>query len=234
MLGPHIHIRASNSHMENANDRLATQERPCILCRKRKIKCDKIRPCSQCQRSGQLCSYDGSIDLLQNDSRATPDAAREVIELRARLEQLEQHMSAVLQRVDLSSTSRTDGHVSDAQVQGIAPHEAVPSTTGGPSTQKTDLLQTKQNQLGGLIFKDGYCAYLNLDFWAYHFEEVNRFITVTNRHSQCVGRFGRPARSAPVRHRCSIEPMAERCSFWVANRLDELGGYPIGANTGSK
>ena len=70
--------------------------KPCIACRKRKVKCSKTRPCSNCARAKQLCNYDGD--------EAGPDTARQSIEgsadgeVRERLARLEKLMEMMMIR----------------------------------------------------------------------------------------------------------------------------------------
>lgn len=86
--------------------------KPCIACRKRKVKCSKTRPCSNCARAKQLCNYDGD--------EPGPDTARQSIEgsadgeVRERLARLEKLMEMMMTREDGGVATRRSPEISAA------------------------------------------------------------------------------------------------------------------------
>lgn len=66
-----------------ANSSSGLNSRSCTTCRKRKVKCDKRHPCSNCNRAGIECTFPGP-GRAPRRSRKPPDA-----ELLARLRRLE-------------------------------------------------------------------------------------------------------------------------------------------------
>ncbi|KAH6656366.1 hypothetical protein BKA67DRAFT_551731 [Truncatella angustata] len=79
------HDNNTNSHIASsttagtASSRSVKRPRPvksCIECRSRKLKCDRLLPCSQCQKSSRGCRYatDGDANNLSEGSDAdTPE-----------------------------------------------------------------------------------------------------------------------------------------------------------------
>jgi hypothetical protein len=78
----------NNNHNHNSNNtpitglnpqRSVKRPRPvksCIECRKRKLKCDRLCPCSQCQKSHRNCRYaaDGdAANLSDGSDEGTPE-----------------------------------------------------------------------------------------------------------------------------------------------------------------
>ncbi|KAI0873648.1 fungal-specific transcription factor domain-containing protein [Hypoxylon argillaceum] len=58
-----------------AHHRVVKRPRPvksCLGCRRRKLKCDRLLPCTQCQKSQQSCRYvaDGEVGSLSDGSEA--------------------------------------------------------------------------------------------------------------------------------------------------------------------
>ena len=157
--------------MELSDRAKPTHERPCVACRKRKIRCDKVRPCANCQRTGQLCSYDDNKtqqqDSLGHNGGATGDA-----DMRARLDHLEKLMATLLLRGDQQHTPLSD--IAGPQQQHVRSviSPAARSTVPSNASQGIHPENVFSVQPGQLVFKDGYCAYFTADFWAGLIDEV--------------------------------------------------------------
>ncbi|CAK7212988.1 hypothetical protein SBRCBS47491_001650 [Sporothrix bragantina] len=63
-------------------------ERSCIVCHRRKVKCDKTMPCANCVRSGVLCCY-------PSNKRAPRQPKTTIADIASRLVQLERTIVAV-------------------------------------------------------------------------------------------------------------------------------------------
>jgi hypothetical protein len=64
-------------------------ERSCILCHRRKIRCDKKSPCASCARTGVLCCYPGPEPPTRRPHKST------IADVSARLAQLERTILAI-------------------------------------------------------------------------------------------------------------------------------------------
>jgi hypothetical protein len=147
--------------------------KPCIACRKRKVKCDKIRPCSNCRRSKQLCTYEASHDSIGSgvDSQAGLHNEASILERLSRLEELMAKMMAggdpasdrqrvVEHDITLSSEdSATLKAVSASQTSQFQP----PESLSFPGTKSPVGLQ---------IFREGYSGYFDSEFWPGMISEV--------------------------------------------------------------
>jgi hypothetical protein len=90
-------------------------ERSCILCHRRKVKCNKQVPCSNCTRSGVLCCY---IPVEKQDARKSRTTISDIV---SRLGRLERTIVAISSSADRQG----DDH-------GSAPRSAIraPSPNG--------------------------------------------------------------------------------------------------------
>jgi hypothetical protein len=64
-------------------------ERSCILCHRRKVKCNKQMPCSNCTRAGVLCCY---VPVEKQESRKSRTTISDIAN---RLGQLERTIVAI-------------------------------------------------------------------------------------------------------------------------------------------
>jgi hypothetical protein len=65
-------------------------ERSCILCHRRKIRCDKRSPCATCTRTGVLCCYPAAAEQPVRRPRKTT-----IADVAERLGQLERTLVAI-------------------------------------------------------------------------------------------------------------------------------------------
>ena len=81
----------------------------CNLCRKRKIKCDRVDPCQHCQRSGMKCVFAAPSRLPRGRQGGRRKADSELLQRIAKLEglvkNLEGDSSSPASKTDLSSGS---------------------------------------------------------------------------------------------------------------------------------
>ncbi|KAG9229823.1 hypothetical protein BJ875DRAFT_176798 [Amylocarpus encephaloides] len=158
---------------------LAAHGKPCIGCRKRKIKCDRLRPCANCTRSKQLCTYDNADSRGESSSAVASDG-----DVRERLAKLERMMAAMLLK-----ENEGRGHVPDHDEEPLAlnsaPSPAIisPSSTFvSPTTTPLNIdlttsarhipLSKREAPVGQILFQDGCSAYYDADFWPTLMTEV--------------------------------------------------------------
>lgn len=136
--------------------------KPCLGCRKRKIKCDKTRPCSNCARSKQLCTYESFDGSAGETHTATilgsvPLGTGDVHERLARLEAL---MGSLMVR-DSGSTKQSPQSTIELEKDSE-------SATPGKSEafhQAPSLARSGAAPVGQILFQEGYSAYFDSDFW---------------------------------------------------------------------
>jgi hypothetical protein len=167
--------------------------KPCIACRKRKVKCSKTRPCSNCARAKQLCNYDGD--------EPGPDTARQSIEgsadgeVRERLARLEKLMEMMMIRENGGVATRRSPEISAAGSVAAA-KDSLSRLTHKPSLSPSLSQPSHQNTVpavgasdappGQILFQDLHSAYFDSDFWAGLVTEVESntlepFEDLTNR-----------------------------------------------------
>jgi Fungal Zn(2)-Cys(6) binuclear cluster domain len=169
--------------------------KPCIACRKRKVKCSKTRPCSNCARAKQLCNYDGD--------EPGPDTARQSIEgsadgeVRERLARLEKLMEMMMVRESGGVATRWSPEIAAAGSVAAA-KDPLSRLTHKPSLSPSLSQSSHQNTapavgasdapLGQILFQELHSAYFDSDFWAGLVTEVDSntlepFENFTNRSS---------------------------------------------------
>lgn len=161
------------SLQDHSETTVAARGKPCLACRKRKVKCDKTRPCSNCSRSKQLCTYETSHDSIGSgvDSH---DGLQNEASILERLSRLEELMAKAMAHgeADSDGQHRIEGEVT--------------STRGVPATSK--IVHTNQAfqyqpihgfsfpgtkfPVGLQIFKEGFSGYFSSEFWPGTISEV--------------------------------------------------------------
>src|SRR5271156_1340843 len=135
---------SSPSHEAEATPALSSPVKPCVTCRRRKIRCDRLRPCSNCSKVKQLCTYEHeellSANLVPNE------AAQE--DLHARLSRLEK----------LIETMRA--HDDGSEISADKPPIVTLNSQGVPGS------------IGTQIFIPGSSIHLSCMFWAAMAKEV--------------------------------------------------------------
>lgn len=162
---------------------LNPKSRSCAVCRRRKVRCDKTAPCSNCRRANIACVFPSDdrpprwarrLERLTNEAAsasakpsAKPDPQSEQVMERLRsLEGLVKELSSQLEQANAASGS---------EVGGSASSVSSPPITGGQhrsDTQDTDMSSTLstakvQNQFGRLVLKDANRSrYVSSGFWS--------------------------------------------------------------------
>ncbi|KAG4267316.1 hypothetical protein FPRO04_04928 [Fusarium proliferatum] len=131
--------------------------RSCTFCRQRKVKCDRQKPCSNCIRANNNCSYPAGRGRAAKKSTQRLDAR-----LVDRLQKLENIIKQLTSQVDatancLPSSSDTDG-------------ESV-STPGGTRNNPSGVDNSApeasiDQQLGHLMIDDSKSYYVSNILWA--------------------------------------------------------------------
>ena len=155
--------------------------KPCLTCRRRKVKCDKLtRPCGNCARTRHLCLYDGDeppSGTITESIEGIPSTDREV---RDRLERLEKLMEAVM----VGDGGRGGANRSGAGVGGAVARTPSanlsrsqrttisPSPSSSFQTSVSPATDTHGAPVGQIVFQEGHSAYFDSDFWAGLIPEV--------------------------------------------------------------
>lgn len=159
--------------------------RSCVVCRSRKVRCDKLSPCSNCRRANIACVFPTAdrpprwarrLERVPNtatsSAKPTQEIEPDVSQLKERVHYLEglvKEMSGQLEHADISGragSSRVNSTGSSTHDRD-ADHQMDTSST----VNATELKQ----QFGRLILQDASRSrYVSSGFWSRVNDEVGR------------------------------------------------------------
>ena len=173
---------------------LAPKLRSCLLCRTRKVRCDRQSPCSKCRRANIACVFPSTdrpprwarrLERLTNNAAASnapapqdadPGVARVMDRLR-NLEYLVKELSGQLEQAHAAASSGGGGSSgansprSSTQDRDAEHQRDTPSATNTSSVRK---------QFGRLVHQDASRSrYVSSGFWSRVNDEVCRPVVVT-------------------------------------------------------
>ena len=153
--------------------------RSCVTCRKRKVKCDKRQPCSNCQKAGIECVFPRP-GRAPRRSKKPPDA-----ELLARLRRLEGVVQKLGKGVDGedSSPGGSPEASKDASESLQASQSQIDGSYDCPIAAKFSQMDPEarfkkfsaiglEKEMGRLVVGEGRSRYVSNSFWAGLTEEV--------------------------------------------------------------
>ncbi|KAF1831379.1 hypothetical protein BDW02DRAFT_505413 [Decorospora gaudefroyi] len=140
--------------------------RSCVTCRRRKVKCDKKNPCSNCVRARIDCVFPGP-GRAPRKSRKPPDA--ELLERLRRLEgvvttlnaQVEGHEQEAADREKERQTSTSTSEEACPYAQQRQGHAGQ-----GAKVVSDNSVEGLENRFGRLVVEKGRSRYINNSFWA--------------------------------------------------------------------
>ncbi|KAF2801693.1 uncharacterized protein BDZ99DRAFT_402906 [Mytilinidion resinicola] len=141
----------------------ATHPRSCVTCRKRKVKCDKRNPCSNCTKAKIECVFP-SPGRAPRKSRKPPDG--ELMERLRKLEGVVQSLNAQVEEEQQAHGGSGEG----ASRQGSTaegdskPH--CPMGAESPRVVVDNSVEGLENRFGRLVVDQGRSRYINNSFWA--------------------------------------------------------------------
>ncbi|KAL8703121.1 MAG: hypothetical protein Q9201_003680 [Fulgogasparrea decipioides] len=172
--------------------------RSCVTCRKRKVRCDKQHPCSNCTKAAIDCVFPGP-GRAPRRSRKPPDA-----ELLARLRRLEgvvQHLGKNLDEEgekiddDVRDKAITTDGVGNGDTKAPTEEKKIPNSCGlfnGPEPRKKSV-DGVGKEFGHLVVDEGRSRYVSNKFWNSLSEEVSTLPFASP-----------PLASAPVRMKTTL------------------------------
>lgn len=129
---------------------------PCRICRKRKVRCNKELPCSNCQRLGFECSYDDSSRGLKRAISGI-DSTRDTAELSGRMVRLESLVRNLSKQPGLPRP--------DPSWENTLPNASRPADSARDFS-KADV------DAGKLVMTSASSRHVVSSFWAGLFDEV--------------------------------------------------------------
>ena len=174
--------------------------RSCVTCRKRKVRCDKLHPCTNCTKNHIECVYPGP-GRAPRRSRKNGLDGRDA-GLFARLKRLEAVVKDLGVPVDHDEPPRTEigeagqreGHthsapnaadISMSQTPDLSSHAKLTHAQAQFPAQRADdnKVSNVENRFGRLVINEGRSRYVNNSFWASLSNEVEDLKGILNEDS---------------------------------------------------
>jgi len=184
----------SDSSVPASASKSAPKLRSCVVCRSRKVRCDKLSPCSNCRRANIACTFPSTDRpprwarrLVASNAQASqnPDpAAAQVMERLRNLEGLVKDLSGQLEQANAAAAANSAaGSSPGVNSPGSSSHD--PDTDqhreASPNTKSGDV--NIQKHFGRLVLQDAnQSRYINSGFWSRVTDEV-RWLTMFKRLS---------------------------------------------------
>jgi hypothetical protein len=170
---------SSGSNLSTPTSAPVPKQRSCVVCRTRKVRCDKLSPCSNCRRANIACVFPSTdrpprwarrLERVANNAalNAQPEPAdSRVMERLKTLESLVKELSGQLEQANAAATGGSPGvnspggssHDRDTN----QPNDALPEMNAG----------NVQKQFGRLVLQDANRSrYVSSGFWSRVNDEV--------------------------------------------------------------
>jgi Zn(2)-Cys(6) binuclear cluster domain-containing protein len=188
---PIITTAPTMSDLPHPPDAPLAKPRSCVVCRSRKVRCDKRLPCSNCRRANIACVPATSDDRPPRWARrldrlvaappaqaaqATDPAAAQVMERLRGLERLVKELGGQLQAQQGGAQSTPSGSTPNA---APSPEGSRGTNANSPSSSSA---ATVQKNFGRLVVRDGAPSqYVGSGFWSRVSDEVSPLL-----HPPCV------------------------------------------------
>ena len=157
--------------------------RSCTTCRRRKVKCDKRHPCSNCLKGGIECIFPGPGRAPRRNKKP-PDT--ELMERLRRLEGVVKSMGKGIDGEDLPEGS--EGSDLPREAREKTGSVSSPSPTAG-LTISGDMVGEKppnknsfEQDFGHLVVSEGRSRYVSNSFWSSLTAEVNAVPFLRTNH----------------------------------------------------
>lgn len=154
------------SHKHASQDAVAL--RSCITCRRRKVRCDKRSPCSNCVKASIDCIFPPPGRAPRKVKRQPAENA----ELLTRLRQLENIVEAAMTNSNTQATpsppqQRSDRSSGDPPAGPQPPrHDEGESGCLAAATAAAGQMPSLEHEFGRLVIEDNRSRYVSNRFWA--------------------------------------------------------------------
>ncbi|KAL4871613.1 hypothetical protein BDV12DRAFT_25112 [Aspergillus spectabilis] len=136
--------------------------RSCVTCRRRKVRCNKRSPCSNCTKAGIECIFPSPGRAPRRVKR--PPA--ENTELLSRLRQLESIVEAAITNPNTQNTPSPPQKRSDRSTDELPARLQDEGHAGCPITSSSKQSPALEHEFGRLVIEDNRSRYVSNRFWA--------------------------------------------------------------------
>lgn len=165
--------------MESTANRL-----PCSTCRRRKVRCSKTQPCTNCARTGIDCHYEDQSNSSGDAGTVNADLMKRLVHLQNSIKILAEGSNGITQtRRDDPIEIEMTKPVNQGSFEGQPGLENIIKMMED-SIQGLHSANKREKQLshtGKLCFRDAQARYIRETFWAGLYEEVS--IVIFTGHS---------------------------------------------------
>ena len=194
-LGPEKNATPGAPNTTASATGLAPKLRSCVVCRTRKVRCDKQSPCSTCRRANIACVFPSTnrppkwarrLERLTNNAGISngpapqngvgPDVDK-VMERLRNLENLVKDLRGQLEEAHAAAGSAGGGSSRvDSPESSVQQHDAAYQRDTSPATN----INNVQKQIGRLVIQDASRSqYVSGGFWSWVNDEASRPSVVT-------------------------------------------------------
>ncbi|KAK3725919.1 hypothetical protein LTR37_000067 [Vermiconidia calcicola] len=177
--------------------------RSCVTCRKRKVKCDKTHPCSNCNRAHIECVFPGPGRAPRKARKTGDGRDKELLERLRRLEGVVKGMGVEVPADEKENSQAFRGQTEPRDRAGSREGPQPQQEDDEPTCIDRDLPQEPydiepaesaqwvqeqqqgrlENQFGRLVVNEGKSRYVNSSFWANLSNEVEDLKGILNQSS---------------------------------------------------
>ncbi|KAJ5726314.1 uncharacterized protein N7483_007671 [Penicillium malachiteum] len=169
---PEAEKRASSLSQDKAHTATPRPPKPrsCVICRSRKVRCDKLSPCSNCRRANIACIYP-SGDRPPRWARRLERAERPVTgEVMDRLHHLESLVKELTEQLEQAYAAAKSPAASSNSPENSS-HSRDPSYQENSGTGSSDNVHDK---FGRLVLNDAKkSCYVGSAFWSWVNDELD-------------------------------------------------------------
>ncbi|KAJ6032233.1 hypothetical protein N7540_002965 [Penicillium herquei] len=164
--------RASSLSQDKAHTATPRPPKPrsCVICRSRKVRCDKLSPCSNCRRANIACIYpsgDRPPRWARRLERVERPVTGEVMDRLHHLEGLVKELTEQLEQAYAAAKSPA----ASSNSPGNSSHSQDPSYQGDNGTASSDKVHDK---FGRLVLNDAKkSCYVGSAFWSWVNDELD-------------------------------------------------------------
>lgn len=175
--------------------------RSCVTCRRRKVRCDKLHPCNNCNRAHIECIFPAPGRAPRKPRKVGEGRDKELLERLRRLEGVVKGMGVDVPAKEGESANKENGDQERARTGSTGQvyeasqnggNSVAPTVTKDQADQdfqnKTQWVEEQQkgrfeNKFGRLVVNEGKSRYINNSFWASLSNEVEDLKGILNQSS---------------------------------------------------
>ncbi|KAI5194831.1 hypothetical protein E4T39_08491 [Aureobasidium subglaciale] len=209
--------------LRDAHGRLLNP-RSCVTCRKRKVKCDKLHPCSNCSRAHIECIFPTPGRAPRKSRKVSDPRDAELLDRLRRLEGVVKGLGVDISNPESFPNAAPDSQVDEADSLKPATFPTIRTCPDAPDQTRhnkhgdgdgddDDIRRATKNQLvddsrsarfetrfGRLVINEGRSRYVNNSFWANLSNEVEDLKGILNQNTDDEVDDPSPTHSLPDQH----------------------------------